>query len=211
MKAVIFDRDGVILDSEWININSAIKAFKGVGIEIKKEEKEWIIGRHPEDYKELFFERYDFSYEKFREIQRETYYELLKSAPLFDKTVSLIKELHRRKIPFALTTSSGLKSTLQVLEKADLVHAFSVIVTNEDYDNKKPHPEPYEVTAKKLNLHPKDCVAIEDSSVGIESAKSAGMKCIAIANETTKNQDLSKADLIVDSAEEISIDLLETF
>lgn len=208
MEAVIFDRDGVILDSESININSAVKAFKELGIAIKEEEKEWVVGRHPDDYKKQFLEKYDFSYEEFRKIQRKTYYELLESIPLFKKAISLIKKLHKLKIPLALTTSSKLKSTLQILDKADLSGVFDVIVTFEDYEKRKPHPQSYLVTAKKLNVNPNGCIVIEDSSVGVESAKNAGMKCIAILHEYNRKQDFSKADIVVDSADKITVDLL---
>ena len=208
MKAVIFDRDGVIIDSESANVISAVTAFKEIGIEIKEEEKEWIVGRHPEDYKEFFLKKYTFSYEEFRKVQRKTYYELLESTSLFEKTIALIKKLKLMKIPLALTTSSSMKSTLQVLRKAKLENVFDVIVTFEDYEKRKPDPEPYILTAKKLNLKPEDCVVIEDSSIGIESAKKAGMKCIAIPNEYTKNQNFSKADLTIDSADKIDINLL---
>ncbi|MBI2130092.1 HAD family phosphatase [Candidatus Woesearchaeota archaeon] len=209
-KAVIFDRDGVILDSESANIKSAVEAFNELGISIKEEEKDRIAGRHPNDYKKFFLEKYDFSYEEFRKIQRKTYYELLESTPFFVKTISLIKKLHELKIPIALTTSSNLKSTLQVLKKADLENIFDVIVTFEDYKKRKPNPESYEITAKKLDLNPKDCVVIEDSSVGVEAAKNAGMKCIAIPNKYTERQDFSKADLVVDSADKINIRLLNS-
>ena len=207
IKAVIFDRDGIIIDSESTNINSAVKAFKWLGIAIKEEEKEWIVGKHPDDYKKLFLEKYDFSYEEFRKIQRKIYYELLESANFFEKTISLIRKLHKMNITLALTTSSSMKSTLQVLKKARLENIFKVIVTFEDYSERKPNPESYLITAKKLGVEPKDCVVIEDSSVGINAAKNAGMKCIAIPNEYTKKQDFSKADLVVDSADKINIDI----
>lgn len=210
MKAVIFDRDGVILDSESTNVNSAVKAFKELGITIKKEEKDWIIGRHPDDYKKFFLKKYNFSYEEFRKIQGKSYYELLESTPLFGKTISLIKKLHEMKIPLALTTSSGIKSTLQVLKKADLENVFDVIVTFEDYEKRKPDPESYMITAKKLNLNPEDFVVIEDSSVGVEAAKNAGMKCIALPNKYTNKQDFSKADLVVGPQEKISWKLISS-
>ena len=57
MKAVIFDRDGIIIDSESTNIDSTVKAFKELGIKIKEEEKEWIIGRHPDDFKKSFLKK----------------------------------------------------------------------------------------------------------------------------------------------------------
>ncbi len=211
MKAVIFDQDGIIIDSESANVNSAVKAFKKLGITIKEEEKDWIIGRRTEDSKDFFLEKYRFSYKEFACIKKEIYLELLKSAPLFDKTISLIKELHKMGVPIALTTSSGMESVLQVLKKAKLENVFDVLVTYEDYEKRKPHPDPYIITAKKLNLEPKDCVVIEDSFVGVEAAKKAGMKCIAIPTGYTKNQDFSKADLVVVSADKINIKLLNEF
>lgn len=210
MKAVIFDRDGVILDTESCSINSTTKALSDLGISISDEEKSWIAGRHPDslEYKQYFLNKHDFSYEEFRKIQSKIYYKLFESTPLFDKTISLIKNLNKLKIPLALNTSSGKTSTLKVLARTNLEDVFDVIVTSEDYENRKPDPEAYLLTAKKLNLNPLDCVVIEDSNVGVESAKNAGMKCIAIPNEYTKTQDLSQADLITNSADEIDIDLL---
>ncbi|MBT3408834.1 HAD family phosphatase [Candidatus Woesearchaeota archaeon] len=207
MKAVIFDRDGVIIDSETLHIDSVIKAFDTFNIKITEEEKKLIIGRHPEDYKKFFINKNNFQYDKFREIQRKEFRELFKSASLFKETITLIKKLYELKIPLALTTSAGIKSTLEVVENANIKNMFNFIITSEDYNQRKPHPEPYLITAKKLKLNPKDCIVIEDSYVGVESAKNAGMKCIAISNKLT-NQDLSKADLIVNSAKEINIDLL---
>ncbi|MBT7296069.1 HAD-IA family hydrolase, partial [Candidatus Woesearchaeota archaeon] len=160
-----------------------------------------------EDYKKFFINKNNFQYDKFREIQRKEFRELFKSASLFKETITLIKKLYELKIPLALTTSAGIKSTLEVVENANIKNMFNFIITSEDYNQRKPHPEPYLITAKKLKLNPKDCIVIEDSYVGVESAKNAGMKCIAISNKLT-NQDLSKADLIVNSAKEINIDLL---
>ncbi|MEK6951508.1 MAG: HAD family phosphatase [Nanoarchaeota archaeon] len=208
MKAVIFDRDGVILDSESTNVNAAVMAFKELGIAIKEEEKEWIVGRHPDDYIKSFLEKYDFSYEEFRKIQSKRYHELFETTPLFEKTIFLIKKLHKMKIPLALTTSSSKKGTLNLLHRTKLEDVFNVVVTFEDYKRRKPDPESYIITAKKLGLDPKDCVVIEDSIVGVEAAKNAGMKCIAIPNEYTKKYDFSIADLVVDSADEIDLDML---
>lgn len=209
MKAVIFDRDGVILDSESANVNAGVGAFQDLGITIKKEEKHWIVGRHPDDYKK-FFIKYDFSYEKFRKIQSERYCRLFGNAPLFHEAVSLIKKLHASRIPLAMTTSSNKKSTMVLLDRAGLQHNFDVVVTCEDYARKKPDPESYILTAKKLGIDAKDCIVIEDSVVGVEAAKKAKMKCIAIPNQYSKKHDFLNADLVVKSAGKISIELLNS-
>ena len=127
MKAVIFDRDGVIVDSEATNVNAGVKAFEKLGIEIKEEEKKWIVGRHPSTYIKLFQEKYDFSHEEFTKIQKKLYYELLEFTPLFDETISLIKKLHEMKIILALTTASDKTSTLQVLKRTVLENVFDAI------------------------------------------------------------------------------------
>jgi len=118
--------------------------------------------------------------------------------------------LYESKIILALTTSGGPNSTEKILKKTGLDKIFSVVITNADYVKKKPNPEPYLTTAKKLGLEPSECVVIEDTPVGVESAKAAGMKCIALPNEFTKKQDFSKADLIVDSADKITIKMLNS-
>ncbi|MFH1521667.1 MAG: HAD family phosphatase [archaeon] len=208
VNAVIFDRDGIIIDSESINIDSAIAAFEALGIGIKEEEKQNIIGRHPDDYKEYFLKKYDFSYPEFRKIQQETYYKLTDVVPYIHDTISLIKRLYSKGITLAVNTSSQKEGTMKILEKAKIKNMFKVITTFEDYKNRKPDPESYLVTVKKLGFIPQSCIAIEDSLAGVTAAKAAGMKCIAIPNEYTKNQDLSKADLILDSANQITIELL---
>ena len=210
MRAVIFDRDGVIIDSESINIESAIKAFEKLGVVIKDEEKNLIIGRHPDDYKEFFLEKYSFSYKKFKEIQKKIYSKMLELCPLFKDTIYLIKKLHEMKVMLALTTSSEAESTQNIIKRAGLERVFDVVVTFEDCKKRKPEPEPYLLTAKKMGLAPEECVVIEDSFVGVEAAKNAGMKCIVISNGHTKNQDFPRANLIVDSAKKINISLLKS-
>jgi len=209
MKAVIFDRDGVIINSESSHIYSVTQAFNKLGITITEEEQKSIIGIHPDDYTSSFLKKYDFDEKQFKEIQRKKFYEHLESVQFFLKIITLIKKLKDMNVPLALTTSSGKESTQNVIKKANLENIFDVIITREDTKKKKPNPEPYLLTAKKLNLNPKDCVVIEDTSIGVESAKSAGMKCIAIPNEYTKNHDFSRADKIINSRNEININIFE--
>jgi beta-phosphoglucomutase-like phosphatase (HAD superfamily) len=99
-----------------------------------------------------------------------------------------------------------MKTTNMLLERIKKLSSYiDVIVTREDYKKSKPDPEPYLITAKKLNISPKDCVVIEDSLTGLKSAKSAGMKCIMIPTGLTKKQDFKEADLVVKSAKYINI------
>jgi HAD superfamily hydrolase (TIGR01509 family) len=202
-KAVIFDRDGIIINTEGVVIDSVRKAFEKLGFTLQEEDLPHIIGRSVEVYKEYFLKKWDFNYEEFSEIRKDLFYKNLDSAPYFDNAVELIKKLYIKKIPIAVTTSAGKEGTLLILKKAGIDNMFKVIVTKEDCSKLKPDPEPYRLTSEKLGIEPRFCVAVEDTALGIESAKNAGMLCIAIPNEFTKDQDFSKADLVLESANEI--------
>jgi beta-phosphoglucomutase-like phosphatase (HAD superfamily) len=80
---------------------------------------------------------------------------------------------------------------------------FDAVVTFEDCERRKPNSDPYLITARKLGVDANECLVIEDSLVGLEAAKSAGMQCVIILNEETKNLSFSKADFVIESPEEI--------
>jgi HAD superfamily hydrolase (TIGR01509 family) len=208
IKAVIFDRDGIIIDSESVHVNSVVTAFNEFGINISEDEKEWIAGRRPEDYLLVLNKKYNVTYEDVRKIQRIKFNEMIETAAIYPDTINMIKKIHQDGLLVALTTSSGLAGTIDILNKTGIKNLFQVIVTSADCINKKPDPEPYIITAKKLGVKAEECLVIEDSNPGLQSAKGAGMKCIIIYNEYTKNHDFSMADLVVKSASEINLEKL---
>lgn len=209
MKAIIFDMDGVIINSEPANIKSVKLAFKKLGIKITKKEIELIIGLNSEDYKNYFLKKYNFNYSEFNQIKSEFYKKFIKSSKLFKNNISLIRKLKKEKFKIALATSSKKEEAKEILKKAKLSKSFNTITTKEDVKKRKPSPDAYLTTAKKLEVKPKDCIVIEDSSVGVIAAKRAGMKCIALLQSYNKYQDLSKADLQIKSTTKISIKMLE--
>ncbi len=203
-KAIIFDRDGVLIDSEPINLDSAIQSFAKQGIELTKKEKQMIIGTHPVDYKAYFNKKYpNFDFARYRAEKKELYLKSLADAPLFNKIINLIKRLHKKNMPLALVTSSTQNGTMLILKRTGLKDAFQAIVTFEDCEKRKPAPDCYLIAADKLNVKAKDCLAIEDTSIGLQAAKKAGMTCYVIPTEITKNQDFSQADKILESAHEL--------
>ncbi len=211
IKAVIFDRDGVIVDSEPINLDSAIKAFKQQGIEITDQEKKIIIGTHPVDYQKVFEQKYDgFDFIKYRQYKVEIYLHGLRKAELFQETLDLIKELEQKNITMALVTSSLRDSTLEVVKRAGLDNIFQTIITFEDCDERKPAPDCYLLAAERLNINPQECLVFEDSGVGVQAAKKAGMTCYATPNPITADQDFSLADKIIKDKAGLSIELLES-
>lgn len=202
-KAVIFDRDGVIIDTEGVVIDSVRKAFMELGIKVDEKEFAKLVGRGPDIFKNYFQDDKNFNFDEFRKIQREIFYKNIDSAKYFEDALELVRSLYAKKITIAMTTSAGREGTLLILNKVGIDQMFRVIVTKEDCKNLKPHPEPYITTARKLEVEPQFCLVIEDTALGVEAAKKAGMNCIAVPNEYTKNQDFSNADVVVQSAKEI--------
>jgi HAD superfamily hydrolase (TIGR01509 family) len=200
MKALIFDRDGVIINSEALTIDAARKAFKKLGYDMPDSDIPHIIGHSSTKYTEYFLTKWEFNSDEFREMMREFYYKRLDKSLLFSETITLIKKLYKNNVTMGITTSAGFDGTLQVLKMAGIENMFKVIVTREDCEKHKPDPEPYLLTAKKLRIDPSLCVAIEDTSLGIESAKNAGMVSIAFPNTFTKDQDFAMADYVVKSS-----------
>lgn len=203
IKAIIFDRDGVIIDSEPINTSSVIKTLKELGKTLSQKDREVIIGKHPIDYIKSFEKTYSLCGNDFIDKLDKHYKKLILSAKFFDSTIDLIKQLKNTKYLLGLTTSSGVECTKTILGRAKLDNHFDTIVTLEECKKRKPDPEPYLITAKKLGVKSKECIVIEDSFIGLEAAKSAGMKCIVIPNNSTKHQNFSKADHIASNADEI--------
>jgi HAD superfamily hydrolase (TIGR01509 family) len=207
-KAVIFDRDGVLLDSEHCHVQSVVQTLQRFGCPAQPADVQFIVGRHPDDYKRELLTKYDVDWQKYRQRQRNAYYEIFSRVPLFDNTIDLVKRLHKASVPLALTTSASKQGTEEVLKRAHLQNIFDVLVTSEHYTKRKPDPEPYLVTAGLLGFDTIDCVAVEDSVHGLESAKAAGMKCIIIPNRYTKEQDFSSADQVFRDARKISVEYL---
>jgi len=210
IKAVIFDLDGVLRDSARVNIRAAEKSFKKLGIEIDEEDRKVIVGRHPDDYTLILRKKYVFDVERYKEIKSKSYFELLKKAELLPFANDVLERLRRKGIKLALATSSLVEGTYDFfINKFGLEGFFNVVVTFEDCLKRKPEPEIYLKVLEKLGLPANECAVVEDTVVGIEAAKKAGIKCIAIPNEYTKNQDFSEADFVVSSLAELKMELLE--
>jgi len=210
IKAIIFDKDGVIIDSEKIHIDSVTQAMKELWITIGQQEQNYIVGKHPDHYQDYLLQKYTFPIDRYRKRQKEIYYKLIESANLFEDTINLIKKFKKKWYLLALTTSSSKKNADITLKMAWLNNIFDVIITKEDTSRWKPNPDPYLATAKRLKVNSKECIVFEDSNVGVQSAKNAGMKCIAIPNKYTKDHDLSQADLIITNRNNIRIDIINT-
>lgn len=187
-NAIIFDLDGVIIDS-----NPAIIEFWNSwaireGFTLSDQMiREWVFGRRVTATIEGLFSH--VSDERKKEIEQDGY--------LFDKSMQpegiaginqFIQGLTKIPITIGVATSSHHQRMLQMLERVGVADHFVHFVTAHDVSKGKPDPEPYLKMAEKINMLPSQCLVFEDANSGIQSAVAAGMQAIGIGNEITKEE-----------------------
>lgn len=209
IKAVIFDLDGTIIETESIT-------SKSYGMMIKSYGKSPISNQHgliqtpgirgDDSWKELK-EKYeiDEDVEVLRNKRREIYIDLLKgNIHALPGVTSLLKLLKEKQIKTALATGSAPYVIDLILTELHIKDFFDAIVNGKEVKKGKPNPECFTKASQKLGIDPKYCLVLEDAQFGVAAAKSAGMKVVAIPTANTKQYDLSKADLVVSSMEEVT-------
>jgi HAD superfamily hydrolase (TIGR01509 family) len=117
----------------------------------------------------------------------------------------VVRELHALGVTLAITTSAAGDVVDLLLRRFEIRDLFALIVDGTEVKTGKPDPEGYLLTARKLGVDPRDCVVFEDSHVGVQAAKAAGMVCVAVRNPRARTrQDLSVADQVLESFEEVN-------
>lgn len=209
IKAVIFDMDGVIIDSEPFHYK-VFKAYTNskFGLTISDEEYNTFIGATNYHMFSTLKEKYAIEGELSTLIEgyEAKFVEFLLTSkavrPIHGVDI-LVKNLHQNNIRLALASSSPQNVIDIVLEMFDMNRFFDVKVSGQDVENSKPAPDIFLRAADLLNLSPEQCLVFEDSKNGILAAKAAGMKCIAFYNPNSGNQDLSRADRVIESFAEV--------
>jgi beta-phosphoglucomutase len=215
IKAVIFDFDGVLIDSNEIGNEIFINVLnRNLGLQIGLQEFRELAGLRFEQRISIISERHNIHLsqdliDKMMEEGREEYREIhLEKVFMFPGAKELIKNLHENNFKIALGTNGSRQPVLQKLSHLGIKKYFSSIVTATDVENFKPCKDIFLKNAKDMNLNSKECVVIEDSITGITAAKAAGIKVIAVQTTLSKEQ-LKEADMIVESISEITIDKLK--
>ncbi len=211
MKAVIFDMDGVIIDSERLYIDLFKKLFENYNIDISDDELFSLAGLSQQKTDEFLTNKFHKSPEEIYEIMysyvdQDTF---SYTSLVMDGFYPLLKELKRQNFKLAVASSSSKKTIKSVLNELDVIDDFDLIVSGEDFVESKPDPEIYIKTCELLNVSVSESIAIEDSDYGILSAKRAGLKVIA-RREDRFNFKQDKADFIVDNLRDVKL-VLEKF
>lgn len=212
--AVIFDFDGVILNSEPLHYQACCEIFKPLGIEFAWSEfLDNYIGTPDKEMFPLIFKNKHLVFspsetKRFIERKVEFYTEIINSRDCLpivsgvDKYIKYLNNLGKKTAICSGSTRDEINAVLSKFNNGELLDYFKIIVSTEDVQFGKPSPEGYLLTAKKLNVSPEKCLVIEDAPHGITAAKAAGMKVFALPT-TQHTSKLSHADRVVESFAEL--------
>lgn len=210
IKAIIFDMDGVLVNSEPMHERAEMEICLEFGMKVSKREWDGFRGKKLEDIFSYASKKYGTGNEPIEEmIERKIarYLSLaLAEMDLVPGAYDFLQKLKKNgKYSYALTTSGRKVQQEKILSKFNLADYFEIMITADDVKNGKPHPEPYAITVQKLNELPETCLVIEDSDNGILSAKAAG--CFACGITTTFDREKLEgagADMVVSDFFELS-------
>lgn len=209
IKAIIFDMDGVIIDSESIAKKATLQMLRECGV-IYKGNTKMFLGKRTidimKDLKKRF--RLKMSVDQMWQRQLELCLARQKEVKMMPHFADIKKLIKKKKYKKALATSADRRQFSGILKRFKLLKYFDYIVSADRVKMGKPHPEPYLKAAKGLKIQPKDCLVIEDSLNGLKSAKAAGIKCIIVRNRQNRGIKFPQADAIVSSLAKINITLI---
>ena len=214
--AVVFDMDGLLLDSEAIALATFIEACRECDYEPNDLEPYYqCIGTNWPKATETLINGYgkDFPFDAISEVWGDKYHEetLTKPVPLKDGALDLLRYLEGNGIKKAVVTSSRKENSLIKLTNAGLLRFFEFVLGGNEIANGKPHPEMYLTAAEKLNVVPHKCLAIEDSDNGVLSADGAGMTVIQVPDlKAPSDEVVALGHIIVASLVEVEAMLKQT-
>lgn len=213
-QAIIFDKDGVIADSEYCNVMAKHLQLKQAGVTVDWHYHDQFLGTTHEymwtTMKEEFQlpEEVDFYIQQWAEVRKELIEKNgMKAIP---GSIDLIKRIKEEGIPIAVASSSNVADIESDLQALGISGIFDAVISGEHCQKGKPDPEIFLKAAKALGIEPKNCIVVEDSTSGVEAAKAAGMKCIGYANPDAVKQDIHLADEIVTDFDKLTVDYLIT-
>ena len=216
IKAVIFDMDGLLIDSEPYWQDAEMKVFSDVGFELTREMCKQTTGLRIDEVVQHYYDTVGWDQNRFplKSVSEGIVDEVIaevgrKGEPLpgVESTINFFVELQ---LPMALASSSNMRLIEAVLQKLDIRNNFSIVHSAEFETYGKPHPSTFITTAEKLGVTPQQNLVFEDSLNGILAAKSARMYCIAVPEpESPHLEKMTIADTLLSSLEEFTLQTWE--
>jgi len=210
-EAILFDLDGTLVDSERENVESVVRAARRWGAELNETERAFIIGHSWTDIHALIVrdhalevtmrEMIDAAVDEKRIIMASDGYRALPGA------VAAVRRMGRRS-KLAVVSGASRGEVVDALSSLGVTDAFALVLGAEDYPRGKPAPDGYALALERLGAAPKRSLAIEDATPGIRSALAAGARVVAVRAGNFAGYDLSEADVVVDTLDEITDELI---
>ena len=212
IKAVIFDMDGVIFDTEMVYLKVWSKVFEKYGYKMTKDIYSSVLGTGRGNVKKVFLSCFgndlpidDMYIEKDENLSKE----VDKGIPLKHGVYEILEYLKENNFKIALATSAITERAFKQLEQANIKNFFNAVVCRDEVKETKPNPDIFLKTADKLSISPEQCIVIEDSSAGIEAAFNAGMIPIHVVDLKEADEEiLSKAYKSFNNLNEIRSELM---
>jgi len=212
-KLMIFDLDGLLVDSQSLQWESYSKVFSKYDQPISKEDwvKYWIhASGGSKEWIEL--RNLDLDYKKIRDEKKIIYDELIQTKLKLKPGAKELIDLLYKEFPLVVASGSRIESIELSLGKFNLTDRFKHLISDVEMERGKPHPDVFLYAAKMMSVEPKDCLVFEDSIAGLQSAKSAGMKCV-VCPDSFSNLNIKQykgADRIVNQLSEVNLKVIKS-
>lgn len=211
VKAVIFDMDGVLVDSEGFWAKAELDVFSSYGVQVTDDLATQTKYMTTKEVTEFWHGRFPWENLDVPKVEQEVVSKVIELIQAEDCTMSgvktFIKDLKSKKYKIGLATNAPLRVADAVLEKLQIRDLFDTVHSSEFEEQGKPHPAVYLTSARQLGISPEYCIVVEDSHSGLKAAKAAGMKTIVFTNnDESINSDL--ADFKILSFESVQVPIL---
>lgn len=211
LKAILFDMDGVIVDTEPLHRKAYFKTFEDLKIEVSEELYDSFTGNSTKKVCESLIEKFNLknSIEEISTVKRtyfKHYFDHDVDFDLIPDVLNLIKNYHQNGVKLVLASSASANTINWVFEKFDLDPYFLGKISGAELKESKPNPEIFILAAEIAKEAKENCMVIEDSTNGILAAHSAGIFCTAYKSEHTIGQNYELANLLISDFSEIKFE-----
>jgi HAD superfamily hydrolase (TIGR01509 family) len=181
VRGIIFDFDGVLVDSEPIRFKAGVQALAEIGITLTWERflAVWLGRTDQAGLREILGDRYAAERDRVVARRNALYEEWMDEVPPYADAVALVRQLPHE-IRLAVATGSRRIEVERILTRLGLAHRFRAIVAAEDYHQAKPAPDPFIAAARDMDLPPASCLVVEDSPAGVTAGQAAAMPVLAV-------------------------------